>query len=748
MIELFDHNKEAYKKITESFKTQNKVAVIQPTGTGKSFLILKMIEDYQDENIIVLTASNAIKNQLYDYAVANHCDNIFKNVEVFTYTKFLYLDNRVIKKLEVDKIIIDEFHRTGAASWYKKVNVLLESHPDSKILGLSATPIRYLDNARNMVEEIFDGNIANTITLGEAVYKGILPTFKYITACYNHNDTDYILQNIKRIPDRKKRAEKLKQYKEFIHNIDKGNNMEKIFKENIKDSSSKFIVFCATIAHTKACAKHLKQWFDNIGMNTHIYISTSKDSDMDQQLEDFISDDSDNIKLLLSVNRFNEGLHVKDINGIIMMRPTQSPIMYLQQLGRALSSSSKETPLILDLVNNYSYIIPYMNKFSSKSSGNPFYDEYTEAIYADKNRGSLDINFDIFQQAKDYNELINELENKLWFSILDDRWNDKFEALKEFKELNGRFPKDNENYKDFKLAIWLGDQRNYYRRNQLSKERLDKLNSIDFLSTIYDDTWNNYFEALKEFKDINGRFPKINENYKDFKIGSWVQWQRAMKRDNNLSKEHLEKLESIDFIFNKTDDIWNKNLEALKEFKEKYNRLPSNAETFSNFKIGKWLSTQKMFYNKGCLSKEKIDKLISIDALYDKYERQWNITFEALKEFKDLNGRFPTGRENNELVKWVSTQKQRYRKGKLLNDRKEKLESLGVVFINTGTRENQWNDNFEALKEFKDLNGRFPIKNENNEVAVWLSNQKQRYKKGKLSNDRKEKLESLGVIFD
>ena len=477
MIKLFDHNKETYEKITECFNTQNKVAVIQPTGTGKSFLILKMIEDYQDENIIVLTASNAIKNQLYDYAVANHCDDIFKNVEVFTYTKFLYLDNRVIKKLEADKIIIDEFHRTGAASWYKKVNVLLESHPDSKVLGLSATPIRYLDNARNMVEEIFDGNIANTITLGEAVYKGILPTFKYITACYNHNDTDYILQNIKRIPDRKKRAEKLKQYKEFIHNIDKGNNMEKIFKENIKDSSSKFIVFCATIAHTKMCAKHLKQWFDNIGMNTHIYISTSKDSDMDQQLEDFIADDSDNIKLLLSVNRFNEGLHVKDINGIIMMRPTQSPIMYLQQLGRALSSSSKETPLILDLVNNYSYIIPYMNKFSSGSSGNPFYDEYTEAIYADKNSYS-DIDFNIFQQAKDYNELINELEYMLYYD-LDTKWEEKFELLKEYKEKYGKFPTvGTKYYKNTNLNSFIMVQRKQYKDGKLSKDRQEKLESL------------------------------------------------------------------------------------------------------------------------------------------------------------------------------------------------------------------------------------------------------------------------------
>ena len=620
MIELFNHNKETYEKISEHFKTQNKVAVIQPTGTGKSFLILKMIEDYQDENIIILTASNAIKNQLYDYAVSNHCDNIFNNVEVFTYTKFLYLDNRVIRNLKADKIIIDEFHRTGASSWYKKVNVLLESHPDSKILGLSATPIRYLDNARNMVEEVFDGNIANTITLGEAVYKGILPTFKYITACYNHNDTDYILQNIKRIPDRQKRAEKLKQYKEFIHNIDKGNNIEKVFKENIKDSSSKFIVFCTSIAHTKTCAKHLKQWFDNIGMDTHIYISTSKDSDMDQQLEDFIDDDSDNIKLLLSVNRFNEGLHVKDINGIIMMRPTQSPIMYLQQLGRALSSSSKETPLVLDLINNYSYIIPYMNKFSSGSSGNPFYDEYTEAMYSDRNRCSLDINFDIFQQAKDYNELINELEDMLYYD-LDTMWEEKFELLKEFKEKYGRYPTRSDDIKypeNNNLGKWLIFQRVRYKDGKLLNDRKEKLESLGVVLTdALENQWEEKFELLKEYKEKHGKFPKYTEKYKNINFGKWLDFQRARYKDGKLLKDRQEKLESIGIVFNNNIASWNKKFELLKEYKEKYGKLPKGNELYENIKLARWVSKQKSFYRQGKLLNDRKEKLESLGVVFD-----------------------------------------------------------------------------------------------------------------------------------
>ena len=58
--------------------------------------------------------------------------------------------------------------------------------PDAKILGLSATNIRYLDNNRDMAEELFDGHIASEMTLGEAIVRGILPAPKYVTTVYQY----------------------------------------------------------------------------------------------------------------------------------------------------------------------------------------------------------------------------------------------------------------------------------------------------------------------------------------------------------------------------------------------------------------------------------------------------------------------------------------------------------------------------------------------------------------------------------
>ena len=65
---LFKHNAETYENIVRMFKDHNRVGVVQPTGTGKSFLFLKWIEDNQDSNILVLSPSAEIINQLYRYA--------------------------------------------------------------------------------------------------------------------------------------------------------------------------------------------------------------------------------------------------------------------------------------------------------------------------------------------------------------------------------------------------------------------------------------------------------------------------------------------------------------------------------------------------------------------------------------------------------------------------------------------------------------------------------------------------------
>jgi len=83
-------------------------------------------------------------------------------------------------------IILDEFHRCGAEQWGKGVDALLKTYPDVPILGLSATNIRYLDNQRDMADELFDNHIASEMTLGEAISRGILAAPKYITTVYKY----------------------------------------------------------------------------------------------------------------------------------------------------------------------------------------------------------------------------------------------------------------------------------------------------------------------------------------------------------------------------------------------------------------------------------------------------------------------------------------------------------------------------------------------------------------------------------
>ena len=752
MIELYKHNKESYEKIKSMFETKNKVAVVQPTGTGKSFLMLKWIEDNRNNNIVVLSSSNAILTQLYNYAEKFNCLDIFKNVEVFTYTKFLYMTSKEIKRLKADKIIIDEFHRTGAGSWYKKVNMLLESHEDADVLGLSATPIRYLDNARNMVEEILDGNVANEITLGEAVYKGILPKFEYITASYTHDDTKYILERIKCIKDKTKRSKLLKQYKEMIHNIEQGNKVEDLFRDNIKSKSGKFIVFCKSIAHTNECKKRLIEWFNKAGMDTNIYISTSNDYDKDTQLEKFINDKSDKIKLLLSVNRFNEGLHVEDITGIIMMRPTLSPIMYLQQLGRALSSSHKgDNPIVFDLVNNYSYIIPYMNRVSNGGSGNPFTDQYIEAMIKDRSyEPNIHIDFDIFQNAIKYNELISEIEDKLYYDN-DKIWNNKYELLKEFINEFNRFPKNNEEYKEINLGNWLHKQKYYYQKEILPKERKEKLlylNSNIFDNFDNDKIWNDRYELLKEFINEFNRFPKKDQIYKNIKLGSWFSTQKILYKKNYLTIDRIQKLNLLNI---KIRLSWNDKYELLKEFINKNNRLPKSAETYENEQIGYWIGTQKGLYRQGKLSEEKVQKLKCLGIKFNS-RLSWNDKYELLKEFINKNNRLPiknTIYKDIKLGDWLHTQKDLYRQGKLSEEKVKKLKCLNInILINNNT---VWNDKYELLKEFINKNNRLPKSVETYKdirLGSWLNNQKHFYKKGKLSEEKVQKLESLGVKFD
>lgn len=109
-----------------------------------------------------------------------------ENIAFFTYAKLMNMSNEEITAIQPDYIILDEFHRCGAEIWSLGVKSLIALYSNVPILGLSATAIRYLDNQRDMSDELFDGNIASEMTLGEVIVRGILNPPKYVLSIFSY----------------------------------------------------------------------------------------------------------------------------------------------------------------------------------------------------------------------------------------------------------------------------------------------------------------------------------------------------------------------------------------------------------------------------------------------------------------------------------------------------------------------------------------------------------------------------------
>lgn len=176
---LFEHNLKAYRAVVSMLLGTGRAAVVHPTGTGKSFIAFQLCADNPDKTVCWLSPSSYIfRTQQEKWSKAGGIEK--GNIKFFTYARLMRMKEEESRKIKPQYIVLDEFHRCGAARWGEGVKALMQMYPQAKVLGLSATNIRYLDNRRDMAWELFGGNIASELTLGAAVALGILPAPKYV----------------------------------------------------------------------------------------------------------------------------------------------------------------------------------------------------------------------------------------------------------------------------------------------------------------------------------------------------------------------------------------------------------------------------------------------------------------------------------------------------------------------------------------------------------------------------------------
>lgn len=206
--------------------------------------------------------------------------------------------------------------------------------------------------------------------------------------------------------------------------------------------------------------------------------------------------------------------------------------------------------------------------------------------------------------------------------INDEQWMKMYNLAKKYYEDNGNL-KINKNYEinNLKLGIWIQTQRNTYKNNKLSKDKIELLELLDMVWDVLDVQWQEMYLLAKEYYKNNSHL-RITWNYetKDgIKLGRWVINQRKNYKKGILSLEQIKALESIGMIWDIKEVQWKKMYLLAKKYYKNNGHLlvPKLYETIDGFKLGSWISHQRNYYKNNKLSNEQIDLLNEIEMIWD-----------------------------------------------------------------------------------------------------------------------------------
>lgn len=407
-IQLYPHNQEAYSALCAMLSERDRACVIQPTGTGKFVIIAKMVQDNPEKRFLLLGANE----YMFDDQMANLADIApgFKpeNLQFMTYPGAMAAAKAGSAVPKYDVIVADEFHHCGAPEWSKGVLRIIEENPTAKVVGFSATPVRFSDGGRNMADEMFDGNVASSMEIEEAWLRGILPIPTYVIALYDApKELGELQVSIEKVRDKKKSSKFVKKYEELRRSLQDADGIDVIIAKHLRKRDGKVIVFCPSQNKLREFMLLRREWFSGVNDNIHAYKTTSADPYGSRDFRSFKEDDSPALKVLYCINQLNEAVHVKGINAIVMVRPTKSPIIFQQQLGRVLSSGGGSTPLVFDLCNNFGSLggITGMQERMKKAA--------RELADKDEKPPYTPSDFKVIDEIKDPRELAAELREAL-----------------------------------------------------------------------------------------------------------------------------------------------------------------------------------------------------------------------------------------------------------------------------------------------------------------------------------------------
>lgn len=437
---------EKLRAMIEDGKTR--ALLISATGTGKTYASAFAVRALQRKPVLFLAHREQILRQAlnsYRRVLGPGTYGLLSGNSHDKDADYLFATMQTMAKPDVlnsfsptqfEIIIIDEVHRAGSASYQK---IMDHFRPDL-FLGMTASPDRPDDFD---IYKLFDNNIAQEIRLNQALDENLLCPFHYFGI------TDIMVDG--------KALDDMTDFSYLVSDERINHILKQADFYGYSGSRVKGLMFCRTNEE----AQELSAKLNSRGLRTFALSGSNSQDEREHAINRLVADKEDSLypdrlDYILTVNIFNEGVDIPEVNQVVMLRPTKSPIVFVQQLGRGLrKASDKDYVVVLDFIGNYdnNFMIPLAlsgNRSYNKDDMRKFIMEGSKTI-----SGSSTVHFDEISQQRVFESIDN---TSVTLKLLKENYRnlkyklDRIPYMVDFQE-----------YGEIDPMLFVEKQRSYYR---------------------------------------------------------------------------------------------------------------------------------------------------------------------------------------------------------------------------------------------------------------------------------------------
>ena len=504
--------------------------VVMATGLGKTILSALDVSNFEPSRMLFIAHREEILNQSFDtfkkfikgktfgyYQAQNKEINknyLFASIQ--TIGKKSELER--FSKNDFDYIIIDEFHHAGAKS-YKN---LIEYFKPKFMLGLTATPNRS-DNVD--ILQFLGNNLLYKKDLIDGINADLLCNFEYHGINDKHVDYTKITWRGKKFDET-----------ELDNNLNTDLRADYIFNSWKKLKQTRTLAFCSSIKQSDFMANFfLKQNIRAVSVHSKSKVNRS---DAIAKLK------TNEIDIIFSVDLFNEGIDIPAVDTILMIRPTESKIIFLQQFGRGLrKAEGKEVVKVIDFIGNHK---SFLEKPSALFGFDLNHNNIRKFIN-DYENGELEL--------PKNSRVLFDTESIEFMKELTKTKIDIVKMYKEFKDENGERPSASEYY-----------------------QFIDKISNLKL-------QYGSWFEFVKNMNDLNKEELEIVNKNKEF-----LKDLERMKMTKSFKMIVLDLLNKNDFNDYDLDKLSKDSFKYIKETTNLWNEIPSEfkKDQLNDVELKKW----------------------------------------------------------------------------------------------------------------------------------------------------------------